>query len=1091
MRLLTSVLLVCGAVGSAWAVRAPQREAATGRLPVARSGGLRLPTTDFTHLRSALLAKAAPRRDAKLLKAETPIPPRWDSREHGWVTSVKRQGGYGTCWAFSTMASLETAFLVATQGTVTNDFSENHLATHDVGFAADFRTGGNNQMAAALLTSWRDPLLESEDPYPNPNSRTSAPPQCHVQDIVWLPERYCPDLYLGRSYAVDAAADNQTVDAAYKRAIMKYGAVSIGYYHAWNSYNTRTAAHCYSDVSYVENGGDGGHAVTMIGWDDDYPVENFVVGKRPKGKGAFLVKNSWGNSSDTTNGCTWISYYDELLNYMPGAAYPVPEKIDNYGRIYEYDPCGQVATWNVCDTDAEQAAGNVTNWCANVFTATASGLIEAVGFYAMSADTAYRLRVYRGCMSSPSDGELMVEQAGAVSEAGFTTVRLEVPVPIGMSATKFSVVLQLTCPGYDYPLPVECTLADSEGPWCTCTANAGESYMSKDGTVWRDFHDYDPSGNFCIKAYTRYGSDGEVQPLIMASSPAEKSLSGRVGGPQRFSVTAKAAEEGEELSYEWRVNGVPADCCCAEFDFVPEFAQRGNCVVECVVQSGVSADVCKWTVAVNAELHVACGGSANPDGSVERPFASVSDACVAAIEGDTVLVGSGVYRGTLEGPSVTIEIRSTGGPDVTVLDAEGAGRCFLASQNPDVCLSGFTLRNGSMGYGGGVYGGIITNCVISNCLATVGGGTYGALLCDCRIVCCGADSDGGGIADSFAERCVLSGCLTAFGGGASGSELENCLVVGNRAEAYRTRWSWDGGAGGGAYNCHLFNCTVAGNSAALFGGGAYLDSGCVAVNTIVATNMCDLGGANGNDIFVNGRCDMVCTISDQDVKFVDAANGDWRLSARSPCIDAGSNAFVYVERDLDGTNRIVGARVDLGCYEYCRTVPGWSTPDVTPDATAAEEAAAVSAAMTATGFSPTKANVLSDVAQYTAFSDWVAGRGLTVAAVNDSPTAFVSAALDAPELLKLSGEDVRVTEFMPTGDGMSWKVKLALEAYDPARVNPALLKAAVGIVGAETPSGDYSAAGLNLVVTPAADGIDVNVTPPAGKNTYFMRSVVR
>ena len=326
---------------------------------------------------------------------------------------------------------------------------------------------------------------------------------------------------------------------------------------------------------------------------------------------------------------------------------------------------------------------------------------------------------------------------------------------------------------------------------------------------------------------------------------------------------------------------------------------------------------------------------------------------------------------------------------------------------------------------------------------------------------------------------------------AADARAENCLVVGNRAEAYRTRWSWGGGAGGGAYNCHLFNCTVAGNSAANLGGGAYLDSGCAAVNTIVATNVCDQGFANGNDIYGMGYYETVCSISDQDAKFVDAANGDWRLSARSPCIDAGSNAFVYVERDLDGTNRIVGARVDLGCYEYCRTVPGWATPAVAQDATAAEEASAVAAAMTATGISPAKANVLSAVSQYAAFSDWAAGHGLRVGDVNASPTAFVSAALDASELLKLSGEDVQVSGFAPTGDGTSWKVKVALEAYDPARVNPALLKAAVGIVGAETPSGDYSAAGLNLVVTPAADGIDVNVTPPAGKNTYFMRSVVR
>jgi hypothetical protein len=50
--------------------------------------------------------------------------------------------------------------------------------------------------------------------------------------------------------------------------------------------------------------------------------------------------------------------------------------------------------------------------------------------------------------------------------------------------------------------------------------------------------------------------------------------------------------------------------------------------------------------------------------------------------------------------------------------------------------------------------------------------------------------------------------------------------------------------------------------------------------------------------------------------FVDAANGDYRLAAGSPCIDAGSNGYVVGALDLAGLPRIAGGVVDMGAYEY-------------------------------------------------------------------------------------------------------------------------------------------------------------------------------
>ena len=65
-----------------------------------------------------------------------------------------------------------------------------------------------------------------------------------------------------------------------------------------------------------------------------------------------------------------------------------------------------------------------------------------------------------------------------------------------------------------------------------------------------------------------------------------------------------------------------------------------------------------------------------------------------------------------------------------------------------------------------------------------------------------------------------------------------------------------------------------------------------------------------------------------DPKFVDAAHGDFRLQADSPCINRGENADWMTSTavnpvtgkrikvfDLAGGPRLYGANVDIGCYE--------------------------------------------------------------------------------------------------------------------------------------------------------------------------------
>ena len=60
-----------------------------------------------------------------------------------------------------------------------------------------------------------------------------------------------------------------------------------------------------------------------------------------------------------------------------------------------------------------------------------------------------------------------------------------------------------------------------------------------------------------------------------------------------------------------------------------------------------------------------------------------------------------------------------------------------------------------------------------------------------------------------------------------------------------------------------------------------------------------------------------------DPRFVDAANGNYRLAADSPLIDAGTDAPAggAAGFDLDGVTRIQGAHIDVGAYELAGSAP--------------------------------------------------------------------------------------------------------------------------------------------------------------------------
>jgi C1A family cysteine protease len=402
-------------------------------------------------------------------------PATYDLRTLNKVSPVENQGQCGSCWTFATFSSLESYLLPG----LTTHYSENNLKN-----LADFDytccAGGDSAMSTAYLARWgttmtdstgsaiyAGPVTSASDPYnlSCTSSPTTSQIAMHVQNVYFLPLKQSP-------------LDNNAI----KSALMTYGGVFTGF--EWNVtaglapsayYNPTTAAYYDGNIADKNTAN---HAVTIVGWDDNYSKMNFST--TPPGNGAWIVKNSWGTSFGQS-GYFYVSYYDLNMGYQENSVFTA-EPTTNYTTNYQYDPFGM---------EGGVGSGNSsTAYGANVFTADSTGTLNAVSFWAPVEDTQYTAQVYVNPTNSsnPTSGTLMSTISGTASNAGFSyagyyTESLSTTVPL-TKGEKFAVVVKFTTPGDNDPVPVQYKEAgyDDNAP----NAIPGQSFYSLNGTTWND-----------------------------------------------------------------------------------------------------------------------------------------------------------------------------------------------------------------------------------------------------------------------------------------------------------------------------------------------------------------------------------------------------------------------------------------------------------------------------------------------------------------------------------------------------------------------------------------------------------------------------
>lgn len=371
----------------------------------------------------------------------SPAPTAYDSREKGLCLAPRYQASTNNCWIFSSIGALEADSMAQniTDSSNTN-FSEAHLSWFASRTATDniddptygdgknidspYYEGGNWRIATAALARRSGLANESDFPF-------------IFNNIPAMGNYSEADRYNHESGVILESAQELTRESDIKAWIEEHGCITAAYFHQNTMYNSSN----YSYYCNSENNPN--HQVTVIGWDDEYPAENFSKSGIPEGDGAWLCQNSWGVSWGD-NGYFWISYYDTTLSDFYGFTVRSDE---NLYKNYTYNGA-EYNTYLIADS------GQGT---ANVFTSEGHEKIDSVSFYTLSPEIFVRVSIYKNLSedhSNPQQGTLAATIEQTVDNSGFHTLYLDSPVSLE-SGEIFSVAVQYYHPSGTVHIPIE------------------------------------------------------------------------------------------------------------------------------------------------------------------------------------------------------------------------------------------------------------------------------------------------------------------------------------------------------------------------------------------------------------------------------------------------------------------------------------------------------------------------------------------------------------------------------------------------------------------------------------------------------------
>ncbi|MEF2587378.1 MAG: lectin like domain-containing protein [Butyrivibrio sp.] len=409
--------------------------------------------------------------------------------------SIRNQSPYGTCWGFAPTSLAELSVL-NNDGTLL-DLSE----LHSVYFAYHYTSadgkdgvkylptasynylsmGGDSSFIYHAYANWVGVADEKTAPY----SGAAATLESGLSNDIAMND----SAHLRNFYIVNKA-DRKYI----KQLIKEYGGVGMSYYDDNQYYDYSTNSY-YSTVSDNTN-----HAISVVGWDDDKVTNS-------SNKGAWLVRNSWGSDEYSHFGYFWMSYdepsiYDRV--YALDCVSDTGSSDDDfYDHNYQYDLSAY--------SQYGWIGNGTSSTIANIFTATGTQLLKAVGVETQNPNINYTVNIYTDIANSsnPESGTLVRTQTGSFTYQGFHTIKMDNPLTLTKGKT-FSVVIKLESmdgkSGAYYVMESKYNLGNAASWYCG--GEKGQSFYYNYG--WRDMVE-SMGANVRIKAYTDDTDEVQIQ----------------------------------------------------------------------------------------------------------------------------------------------------------------------------------------------------------------------------------------------------------------------------------------------------------------------------------------------------------------------------------------------------------------------------------------------------------------------------------------------------------------------------------------------------------------------------------------------------
>ncbi len=256
-----------------------------------------------------------------------------------FTTLFKNQGNLGICWAFASIEQVESYLLLTNQKSYSS--SSEIFSARQMDYAASsdgildyendsnrkLTTGGNFYTSSLIMSYGLSLVDDAKMPFNESISKKELSEVFNYKNSKYELESSITVPILSKN---STSSEKENHNQFVKENIMKYGGAYVGTGSPNGSCGFKNTDGTYAIVDEDDCSNTSAHAMQIIGWDDDYQYSYCKSGSTHssvnssgtcsngslvKGKGAWILRNSWGANSSYKYVYLVYDSYDLDINF--------------------------------------------------------------------------------------------------------------------------------------------------------------------------------------------------------------------------------------------------------------------------------------------------------------------------------------------------------------------------------------------------------------------------------------------------------------------------------------------------------------------------------------------------------------------------------------------------------------------------------------------------------------------------------------------------------------------------------------------------------------------------------------------------------